>query len=206
MHRVRAYIDGFNLYYGMHAVFGRQYLWLDVEALAHSLLKPGQLLDRVTYFTARMRQPGDTFIRQTRYLEALSAHCACLDIVEGRFQEQRKRCWSCGAKRITYEEKETDVGIAVALVEDAARGAYDTALVISGDSDLCPGVRAAKRLAPHSRIVVVFPPQRVSDPLRMAADGVYWLGRDKLAKAQLPHKVTTAGGVVLERPAYWARV
>jgi hypothetical protein len=29
MHRVRVYIDGFNLYHGMHTVFGRQYLWLD---------------------------------------------------------------------------------------------------------------------------------------------------------------------------------
>ncbi len=205
MHRVRAYIDGFNLYYGMHTAYGRQYLWLDVQALAHGVLKPGQQLDRVTYFTARLRQQGDTFIRQTRYLEALSAYCTCLDIVEGRFQKKRKRCWACGAKWISYEEKETDVSIAISLVEDAARGAYDTALVVSGDSDLCPAVRAAKRLAPNSRIVAVFPPRRVSDPLSAAADGVYWLGRDKLALAQLPHKVTTAGGIVIERPAYWAR-
>ena len=33
MERVAAYIDGFNLYYGMKDAFGRKYLWLDVEAL-----------------------------------------------------------------------------------------------------------------------------------------------------------------------------
>ena len=32
MHRVRVYIDGFNLYYGMHPAHGRQYLWLDLES------------------------------------------------------------------------------------------------------------------------------------------------------------------------------
>lgn len=34
------YIDGFNLYHGIHEKFGRKYLWLDLEALAASLLKP----------------------------------------------------------------------------------------------------------------------------------------------------------------------
>jgi hypothetical protein len=31
MHRVSGYVDGFNLYYGMHTAFGRQYLWLVLE-------------------------------------------------------------------------------------------------------------------------------------------------------------------------------
>ena len=30
MPRVAAYIDGFNLYYGMKSRFGRRYMWLDV--------------------------------------------------------------------------------------------------------------------------------------------------------------------------------
>ena len=39
----------------MPSAFGRQYLWLDLEALATGLLLPGEQLDRVNYFTARMR-------------------------------------------------------------------------------------------------------------------------------------------------------
>jgi uncharacterized LabA/DUF88 family protein len=76
-------------------------------------------------------------------------------------------------------------------------------LVVSGDSDLCPAVRAAKRLS-AGRIVAVFPPRRVSDPLRAVADAVYRLGRDKLRRARLPGTVVTPGGIVLERPAHWA--
>jgi uncharacterized LabA/DUF88 family protein len=123
---------------------------------------------------------------------------------EGRFQEKRQPCPSCGTTRIVYEEKETDVSVAVTLVEDAARAAYDTAILVSGDSDLCPAVRAAKRLLPRQKIVSVFPPRRVSDPLRRESDSVLWLGRDKLRRAQLPTKVVTPQGIVLERPAYWA--
>jgi uncharacterized LabA/DUF88 family protein len=203
VNRVRVYIDGFNLYYGMHVAFGRQYLWLDLEALATGLLKPGQRLDGVSYFTARVRNNLISEQRQDTYLQALAARSTCLRIVEGRFQEKTQRCRACGTDRLTYEEKETDVSIAAALVEDAARSAYDTALVVSGDGDLCPAVRAARRLRPAQRIVAVFPPRRVSDPLRATADAVYWLGRDKLRQAQLPTKVVSLDGMVLERPSYW---
>jgi uncharacterized LabA/DUF88 family protein len=88
-------------------------------------------------------------------------------------------------------------------VEDAARAAFDTALLVSGDSDLCPAIRAARRLAPETRIIAVFPPRRVSDPLRAVTDGTYWLGRDKLHRAQLPQKIVIGDGIVVERPGYW---
>ena len=105
MHRVRVYIDGFNLYYGMHTAFGRQYLWLDVEALARRLLRPGQDLDRVVFFTARVRQLTDARHRQDTYLQTLAVRSTRLDIVEGRFQQKRIVCRSCGASRVGYEEK-----------------------------------------------------------------------------------------------------
>jgi hypothetical protein len=38
--RVAVFVDGFNLYHGMHEAFGRKYLWLDLQALSLSLLKP----------------------------------------------------------------------------------------------------------------------------------------------------------------------
>jgi uncharacterized LabA/DUF88 family protein len=47
-----------------------------------------------------------------------------------------------------YEEKETDVSLAVSLLEDAAMDRYDVALLFSADSDLCPAVRAVRRVRP----------------------------------------------------------
>lgn len=49
-----AYIDGFDLYFGIREK-GRRYLWLDLEGLVQSLLKPHQQLVAVRYFTARVR-------------------------------------------------------------------------------------------------------------------------------------------------------
>jgi hypothetical protein len=60
--------------------------------------------------------------RQDTYLQALAVRSTRLDIVEGRFQLKRIQCRTCGASRVGYEEKETDVSIAVSLVEDAATG------------------------------------------------------------------------------------
>ncbi len=44
MERVKAYVDGFNLYHGLKTRHGRKYLWLDLQALAVRLLKPSQHL------------------------------------------------------------------------------------------------------------------------------------------------------------------
>lgn len=202
--RTIAYVDGFNLYHGMHQLTGRRYLWLDLEALCRQLLRSGEQLEAVKYFTARVRNNQKSEHHQDLYLQALTHHCPTVSIVEGRFQKQTRRCWSCGSEHITYEEKESDVNIAISLVEDAAMGRYDKALVVSADSDLVPAVNAAKRLAQTGRILAVFPPRRVSDPLRKIADGIYYLGRDKLRKAQLPDRLVLPNGIKLTRPSYWS--
>ena len=66
---------------------------------------------------------------------------------------------------MVYEEKETDVNIAIAMLTDAVRDLYDTALLVSADSDLRPVVAAVKRLRTGKRIVAAFPPRRRSKGL-----------------------------------------
>lgn len=136
MPRVRAYIDGFNLYYGLKARFERKYLWVDLQALVEGLLLTDQQLDQVTYFTTRVLNDLPAEQRQSNYLDALDAHCRALRIVTGRFRRRERRCPYCGWTWSTYEEKETDVNIATALVADGLEDRYDTALLVSGDTDL----------------------------------------------------------------------
>ncbi len=50
--RVIAYIDGFNLYFGLKAMGWRRYYWLDLFKLSRNLLKTNQELVAVKYFTA----------------------------------------------------------------------------------------------------------------------------------------------------------
>jgi hypothetical protein len=108
--KVAAYIDGFNLYYGIRED-GRRHLWLDVEGLVRSLLKPEQQLVAVRYFTAPVRDDPAALSRQQLYWNALGAYSSLLEIRVGRFQRKSKRCFSCGSSWFEYEEKESDVAL-----------------------------------------------------------------------------------------------
>jgi hypothetical protein len=203
MIRVVAYVDGFNLYHGLKAGYGHRYQWLDLETLVKSLLWPGQVLGEVQYFTARILGNPEAGQRQATYLDALASRSPKVRLIEGRFQDEPRECLNCGDRWIVYEEKETDVNIAIAMVQDAARDVYDSAILISADSDLRPVVAAVKRLHPEKRIIAAFPPRRQSLVLMRAVDGYLSIGHDKIRNAQLPPKIVAAGGVILERPAYW---
>ena len=203
--RVIAYVDGLNLYHGLREKLGRGHLWLDIERLVRSLLLPGQRFERVEYFTARVRNQPHSIHRQADYLTALTNSCPSLSIIEGRFQERTDMCRSCGTRRVAYEEKETDVNIAAAIIRDAVRHAYDMALVVSADADLMPAIRTARALGGPRRFVVAFPPRRRSDALRSAADAAFTIGDARIRAAQLPDKIALPNGVVIQRPAYWRR-
>jgi uncharacterized LabA/DUF88 family protein len=203
MTRVIAYIDGLNLYHGLKAKHGRKYHWLDLQRLAASLLRPGQKLVGVRYFTARIRNQPASEQRQEDYLSALAACCPDLLVIEGRFQERISVCASCRASRAVFEEKETDVNLALAITRDAVLDRFDTALLISADADLCPVIRVMKEVAPAKRVVAAFPPRRRSDSLRRVADVTFTIGDFKIRNAQLPAKIVLGSGLALERPAYW---
>lgn len=205
MNRVIAYIDGFNLYFGIRSKGWRKYYWLDLMELARSLLKPGQQLQTVHYFTSRIRTNGQNsgdMRRQNTYLEAL-ATLSELHQHFGHYLEKPRKCRSCGAQWMDYEEKMTDVNIAVRLLADAYEDHYDTALIISADSDLTTPVSQVRERFPQKRIVIAQPPGRHSVQLTRAANGYINIGEDKLRKSQLPTSVYRIDGFQLQRPNHW---
>lgn len=104
---------------------------------------------------------------------------------------------------MSYEEKESDVNLCVSLMEAARKRECDVVLLITGDSDMAPAVRAARGMHPTLRIVTAFPPKRFSDELKRAVDASLHIGRDKISQAQLPGTVE-ANGKTYTRPPYWA--
>ncbi|MQA93987.1 MAG: NYN domain-containing protein [Streptosporangiales bacterium] len=157
----------------------------------------------VRYFTARVRDDPAAELRQENHLDALTVQCGRLRIHQGRFQRKSRQCRACAASWSDYEEKESDVSFAVSLVEDAARNLFDTALLITADSDMCPAVRAVKRLRPRARVVVAPPPNRRSLALQELCDATFVIGLDKVRRAQSP-EVVEVGGRKVVRPAHWA--
>lgn len=105
---------------------------------------------------------------------------------------------------IRHEEKMTDVNIASQLLVDAYENRFDTAVVVSGDSDLTTPIKMIRQRFPEKRVIVAFPPNRRSDQLKKAANGTFVIGQDKLRQNLMPETVTTASGYVLHRPATWS--
>ena len=153
MTRALVYVDGLNLYHGLRDRGWRRYYWLDARRLAERLLLPDQTLVAVRYFTARVSaEPGnpDKPRRQNAYLEAL-ATLPDLSIHYGQYEAREERCRQCGRTWLRREEKMTDVNIAVEMLGDAADDAFDTAILVSADSDLVGPVRARARTPRQAR-------------------------------------------------------
>ena len=202
--RVAAYIDGFNLFYGLRDKGWQRYYWLDLGQLIGRLLRPGDQLVAIRYFTSRVvpepRDP-DKPNRQKTYLEAL-ATVSSLTTHYGYFLPKQKSCRQCGAIGRSFEEKMTDVNIAVSLLADAQDGIFDKAMVISGDSDLSAPIEEVQRRYTGKQVVVAFPPDRVSKKLQSLGK-FFVIGRNKFRDSQFPSQVTNASGRVLTRPSAW---
>ena len=102
MNRVITYIDGFNLYFGLRSKGWRRYYWLNLHQLSLALLKPGQQLDAVHYFTARIRANGhnvDDMRRQSLYIETLQT-LPDTTLHFGQYLDKPRKCRQCGAQWI----------------------------------------------------------------------------------------------------------
>jgi uncharacterized LabA/DUF88 family protein len=204
--RVISYIDGFNLYFGLKSKGWQKYYWLDPVALSSSLLKPGQVLRHCHYFTARIDRSG----RSSQNAEQQKIWLDALDTLSrqtshyGHYLQKRQTCRKCDASWIDYEEKMTDVNIASQLLSDAYEDKFDTALVISADSDLTMPIKIIRQRLLNKRIIVVFPPRRSSHKLRETANACFTIGAAKLRKSRLPDTITTDSGRTLNRPVAWS--
>lgn len=205
MNRVILYIDGFNLYFGLRDAGWKRYYWLDLDLLGSNLLKPTQRLIAVKYFTARIsanpRNP-DKQRRQANYLEAIES-LPFTHVFYGHYLSKAQRCFSCGASWITQEEKMTDVNIAVEIMADAVEDNFDTALLLSADSDLAAPIEFVRKRHSNKSVVVVSPPRRQSKKLESLVHATFRLGRKKLHDSQLPDEFVKPDGFILRRPEEW---
>ena len=202
MKKVIAYVDGFNLYFGLKEKGWRQFYWLNIQLLVQNLLKSEQQLIVTKYFTARVIGSPDKEKRQSTFIEALET-LSNFEIFYGKYQLNPRYCQNCGFQDNVPNEKMTDVNIAVEMLSDAFNDKFDVALLISADSDLTPLIRSIKQMFPHKYIVVVFPPKRYSTELTTVADALLHINRAMLTRSVFPDKIKKADGFILQHPATW---
>ena len=200
--RVIVYIDGFNFYYGLRAKDWRQYYWLDMVKFAEGLLRPHQELIEVCYFSAKSTDNKKS-IRQNAFFQANRLNPK-FKLHLGKYLKKNITCRYCTRINHSFEEKETDVRIATAILADFYHERCDVSLIISADSDLVPAIERIRDVSSRHKIIVCFPPERHSSNLRQWANGVRVLTNKKLyEKSMLPETVRLSDDFSLMRPDKW---
>lgn len=203
--RVIAYIDGYNLYFGLLDAGLRTSRWLDLQSVCASLLKPGQRLDLVRYFTTSVRDDPGAARRQATFIDALRT-TGGIEIDFGVFLSTAVTCRNCNTQWNKSEEKRTDVNIAVRLLNDAYDDRFDMAMIVSGDSDLVPIVESVRERFAHKRVIVASPPKRWSTDLAQSAHAAFQVSRAAIRSNRLPDPVVTPEDVELRAPPRWLPV
>ena len=209
----RFYVDGFNLYYA--AIKGKAMHWLDLQSLCDGLAECE--VDKILYCTARVSStPTDPekANRQDAYIRALKS-MPRVEILEGQYKTRRKQVslkgCTCDPASLLWvkmrEEKGTDVNLASHLIHDAHMGRFETAFMLSGDTDLAEAIRIVRHEI-GKRVVVVNPARnRRCDKLKHKDDpsrDYMELFPSRIKQNQLPDEVLVKGGVA-RRPERWKK-
>jgi uncharacterized LabA/DUF88 family protein len=211
MNRTVFLIDGFNLYHSVReaadALGGKGTKWLNIRALCESYLHlvGGQAdLENIYYFSAlakhlESRDP-DVTRRHRTFLDCLRSTGVTIELA--RFKERKVVCRHCRKAFVRNEEKETDVAIAARLLESFHSDETDTAIIMSGDTDIAPAVRTAQKLFPDKTVGFAFPFGRKNKELAQLVPFSFRITKKQYVRYQFPNPVEMSGKL-LYKPPNW---
>lgn len=211
MNKLIFLIDGFNVYHSILTLQRQtRYCtkWLDLAALCKSYVHhfgKDAKIESIYYFSAlphylSSRKP-DKIKRHQRYISCLESTNVIVEL--GRFKEKDVYCNKCRSMILKHEEKETDVAIAVNLLKIFFEDSCDTAVIISGDTDLSPAIRECKELFPNKKIIFIFPYARKNKELAMLAPRSFTISKKQYIRYQFPNPVILANGQQIHKPPSW---
>jgi hypothetical protein len=206
-------VDGFNLYHSLvdaSKSLGhpdeRGTKWLDLWGLCASYLSAlgrGSTIECVHYFSAsathlEATKPG-VVARHNHYIECLKA--TGVQVEMGRFKKKPARCRHCKKSLRLREEKETDVAVGAKILELLHDLTVEQVVVVTGDTDVAPAVRAAKRMFPGAPLWFVFPWNRRNDELALTTPSIQ-ITREAYERHQFPDPLIL-NGRTFQKPGSW---
>jgi uncharacterized LabA/DUF88 family protein len=200
------YIDSFNLYYGSlnkpHQNRGTK--WLDLEQWLSKILLQNDI-QKIKFYTARVSGKYDPLkpVRQDTYFRALKT-LPTVEIIEGFFLLKTQKIHIspdvCISARV-FEEKGTDVNLATNLVNDAYKKKFDTAIVVSNDSDLAEAVRIVTQEV-GLKVGVLNPYSKFNKQLIRYATFKHGIRDKAILASQFPAVLTDKVGA-FSKPVTW---
>lgn len=199
--RVNIYVDGFNFYFGLRSKRWKKYYWLDLVKFFETFIKEHQQLEHIYYFSAIQKNRGKSD-RQDLFFSANKINSR-FTLILGKFLRKNKEI--DGHKYVVYEEKQTDVNIAVEMIRNVVQDKCDVSIIVSADSDLIPPIRLIRELDENHRIFVYFPPKRYSRDLEDHCDARFNLERyeTRFKSSLLPDVIELKNGYKIKRPESW---
>jgi uncharacterized LabA/DUF88 family protein len=204
------FVDGFNLYHALNwYMYGqteeenrqyRKYKWLSLTALAKCYISPvSQQLVGVKYFTTLSSTNPMKRFRHQLYVWA--QECEGVEPAFGTFRDAAAECKAtCKETFIVKREKQTDVKIAVTMVEMARLDKYDHALIVSGDADLIPAIEMTKNVHRKEVAVVVPIGRKGEDIERACGKHKFKMLEEHLQRCQMPSKLKHPNGKYVMKP------
>ena len=228
--RTACFVDGYNLFYGLLA--GTPYKWLDLPSLLSHIVRvehPDSKINGISFFTSGVKpslasRGIASKEAQDTYLRALIARD--VQVFYGRHQLEsgkaprfiNKQTPASRTDQVAVwklEEKETDVHIAISMYRLASREAQlppeqrtQQIVLVSGDTDMTPALKALREDFPDLRIGVILPHREgiqrtVPGSLKRYADWMRHVVTEiELADHQFPPRIPTHKKPAL-KPAYW---
>jgi uncharacterized LabA/DUF88 family protein len=208
--RVSFLVDGFNLYHSVRDAIADHKLtggkWLNLWELCHNFLSVcgrDVHMQSVHYFSALATHIDQQApLRHQALIKAMES--TGVQIVLGQFKKKLIKCKAgCGRSGWGYEEKETDINIALTLLELLMKDSCDTAVIVSGDTDLLTAMRAAKRIFPAKKLCVGFPYKRAHKEMKQVADYSFKIDARYYEKFVFPDFIRLPTGKTISKPTGW---
>lgn len=203
MSRAAFYIDGFNFYHRLaehaHATSTPSLKWMSYRQMAETILPRHESLEFVKVFTAMATHLPASMARHRQLIKAWKHEgCTC---VLGEFKRKSTHCKKCSATFEKFEEKQSDINIAIHLFNDARLSKMDIAYVVSCDSDLAPVLHLCRKEFPKLKLITVAPPGlHISRANRNACHGQLSLTFDHVKKCVMPNEIYDGGKLICKSP------
>ena len=180
--KILALVDGYNYYHKLKEYqdkYNTCVKWLDYRSLVESWLTDEDDKDdvEIIYFSAIATWRGsESVLRHKTYLDALNSKN--IKTILGEFKEKKtnrckpnEHCVNCTCtpdkkKLIRHEEKNSDVNLAITLVEKSLKNEFDKCFILSADNDFATAITKARELNPKVKIIIQPPPLSRKKPAK----------------------------------------
>ena len=143
--RVMIFIDGSNLYFSLKNIKARRpelpsLMQFSLKKLGEKLCDNDRKLIRTYYYNAALdlSKDKDAYQSQQKWFAKVQATPDTELVLAKRHRRVDKE------GRVYYSIKGDDIHLAIDMLKYAFNNAYDTAILVTGDGDFYPAIRAVK--------------------------------------------------------------